>query len=187
MRDKDDLQDLWQSHVASWPNRAVPDFSLLEDMTAPVQSPAELKWLNVAALAFAIVRVVVELQRIRSTPELIACSVALLFAVVGLVLLLRQTAPIAAAGHDCSVEEFRTQIASQYDRQARSFRRSFIPALLLTWASLLVSEALRDYVEKGTTGAGLILPCILVAAIPFAVRFQRSIDERAVRRILRGH
>jgi hypothetical protein len=188
MTEKDELQDLWQSHVATAHDLTVPNFSLMEDMTAPVQSAAELKWLNIMALLFVMLRVLVEFQRVRSTPEFVACCVAIIFAVVGVVLLLRQRRrAIVTGGHDCSVEEFRIRTAQEYERQTRSFRRSFVPALLLSWAALLSSESLRSYDEHGTSAGALIPPALLVLAIPFAIRFQRSMDERGVRRILRGY
>ena len=152
MTEKDDLQDLWQSHAATTQDLTVPNFSLMEDMTAPVQSAAELKWLNIIALLFVMLRVLVEFQRVRSTPEFTACCVAIISAVLGVILLLRQRRQtIVTGGHDCSVEEFRLRTAQEYARQTRSFRRSFVPALILSWAALLSSESLRSYNEHGAS------------------------------------
>lgn len=131
MTERDDLQELWQSQEATAIKPSEPHFDLLEDLGGPVRSAVEIKWWSVVALVLVMGRSVLQLYRSHSTPELAACVAAIACACMGILLVVRQTSRPLTDEQDLSVEEFRTAVAREYERQTRNFRRSFVPALML--------------------------------------------------------
>jgi uncharacterized membrane protein (UPF0136 family) len=189
MTEQDDLQDLWQSQDLLTTHDDVPTFGLLDELTAPVEFPAsgDSKRASAGVFLYPVYVALRELPRATSSWETAAYVLSILASIGGVWgVLLRRSNPINA-DQERSVEEFRGDLAREYHRQRRSFQMPFAIALTVTWASLMASEVMRSIRQQSPTVGIFFLP-IFVAVMAFVlIRRERSIDERAVRRIYRGY
>ena len=189
MNGKDEFQELWQSHVPQADELRVPNFGLLEDLTASITFPASqhMKWSAIATFFYPFYNAIRQLRFATSAGEEVACWLSIAASVVGFVFLLRKrSAPIQAA-HEQTVEEFRACLAREYERQTMSLRWPFVVSWSLACGLLLVAENGRSVRQQGWTMGTLAAPLFVIGAACLAFRFQRSVDKRAVRRILGGY
>ena len=183
MEAHDELQGLWQSQPD--PGLAGPRFDTLEELTAPVRFPLSGSGKMATAAAFFAPVVVAGrgLARELSGVETAACWLSILAAALGTLLILRQREQWPA--QSLSLTDHRQALAREYLRQAGVVRRIGIPTVLLSYGWLTV-HSLVSYRAGDWSWLDPVSQFLFAVLIVLALLWQKKLEGRSVRRILRG-